>query len=198
MDLKLVLLGNSHVGKTSVFNRYVYGEFTHTSETIGAYFGMREIPMKDVTCNLAIWDTAGEEKFDSLTNFYCRFARAALIVYDVTSVASFNNLDRWVEKVNSEAEKGCAYILVGNKLDLVESNPALRQVPRATAERFAVSVGAMFMEVSAKTGTSVNHVFESVVQRAFVLQADSIYRSRTVSGLPPEVQQPESGKCFCE
>ncbi len=82
VDLKLVLLGRSAVGKTSIFNRYVYNEFTKTSMTIGAYFGMKTLSLPNpghstnpsepanLTVNLAIWDTAGEEKFDSLTNFY--------------------------------------------------------------------------------------------------------------------------------
>ncbi len=81
VSLKLVLLGHKNVGKTSVFNRYVYEEFGKTSMTIGAYFGMKLCKVGDRSCNLAIWDTAGEEKFDSLTNFYCRQARAALVCY---------------------------------------------------------------------------------------------------------------------
>eukprot|EP00456_Euglypha_rotunda_P024900 TRINITY_DN2026_c0_g1_i20.p1 TRINITY_DN2026_c0_g1~~TRINITY_DN2026_c0_g1_i20.p1 ORF type:complete len:110 (-),score=17.83 TRINITY_DN2026_c0_g1_i20:11-340(-) len=85
IDLKLVLLGHKNVGKTSLFNRYVYDEWGKTSMTIGAYFGMKQCKVNERSVNLAIWDTAGEEKFDSLTNFYCRNARAALICYDITS-----------------------------------------------------------------------------------------------------------------
>ena len=81
VDLKLVLLGHKNVGKTSIFNRYVYDEFGRTSMTIGAYFGMKQLTIKEKIVNLAIWDTAGEEKFDSLTSFYCRGAACALVCY---------------------------------------------------------------------------------------------------------------------
>lgn len=175
VDLKLVLLGHKNVGKTSVFNRYVYDEFGKTSMTIGAYFGMKQCKVNDRSCNLAIWDTAGEEKFDSLTNFYCRNARAALVCYDMTNYETFQGLQRWVDKVISEAEKNCAMILVGNKLDMVEENPSLRQVETAEAKRYASSIGALVVEASAKSGKNVNEMFEKLVVQCFEQQSESIY-----------------------
>ena len=77
---------------------------------------MKQCKVGDKNCNLAIWDTAGEEKFDSLTNFYCRNATAALVCYDITNYETFANLQRWVDKITLEAEKNCSMILVGNKL----------------------------------------------------------------------------------
>jgi len=167
VDLKLVLLGHKNVGKTSIFNRYVYDEFGKTSMTIGAYFGMKQCKVGDKNCNLAIWDTAGEEKFDSLTNFYCRNATAALVCYDITSYETFANLQRWVDKITLEAEKNCSMILVGNKLDLVEANPSARRVPLDEAKRYGASVNAMVVEASAKSGDSIAHTFEQVVQLYF-------------------------------
>jgi small GTP-binding protein len=196
VDLKLVLLGHKNVGKTSLFNRYVYDEFGKTSMTIGAYFGMKQCKVNDRTCNLAIWDTAGEEKFDSLTNFYCRNARAALVCYDITNYETFQGLQRWVDKVTSEAEKNCACILVGNKLDIVEDNPQLRQVETAEAKRYASSIGALLVEASAKSGKNVNEMFEQLVLKCFEQQADTIYKQEPRQAFPKE-RVPEKASSGC-
>lgn len=168
VDLKLVLLGHKNVGKTCIFNRYVYDKFGRTSMTIGAYFGMKECPLDGRMVSLAIWDTAGEEKFDSLTNFYCRGARAAVICYDLTNAASFEGLSRWVQKVTSQAHDDCAVILVGNKLDVVNADPSQRKVDFGEAKAFAQSIGADIIEASAKNAEGVAEAFERVVRSSFI------------------------------
>jgi len=162
VDVKLVLLGHKNVGKTAIFNRYVYDEFGKTSMTIGAYFGMKQMKVADRLVNLAIWDTAGEEKFDALTSFYCRDAACAVICYDITQYDTFQNLSRWVDKVNNEADRNCSIIIVGNKLDLVESNPALRRVELGEAKRYAATINANVLEVSARSGANVSDAFIGV------------------------------------
>lgn len=179
MDLKLILLGAKNVGKTSIFNRYVYDEFGKTSMTIGAYFGMKQISVDGKQINLAIWDTAGEEKFDALTNFYCRNARAALICYDMTSHDSFANLQRWIDKINLEAEKDCAVVIIGNKLDLADGPEGARRVSTAEAKAFADKANAHFFEASAKSGVNVSEAFEKVVQLCLERQGPT---SPTASG----------------
>lgn len=166
-DIKLVLLGHKNVGKTSLFNRYVYDEFGKTTMTIGAYFGMKHVKVKERIINLAIWDTAGEEKFDALTNFYCRSARAALVCYDITNEDSFTGIQRWVDKVIQEAEKDCAMLIVGNKLDVVEDNPERRKVSFQRAQEYAKSVNAVVVEASAKSGIGVNEAFQQVVMTCY-------------------------------
>lgn len=161
-----MLLGNKNSGKTSIFNRYVYDEFGDTHSTIGAYFGMKQCKIGGEPCNLAIWDTAGEEKFDSLTNFYCRNARVAMLCYDITCLSSFESLRRWITKVKSEAERDCVMIIIGNKLDLVQSTPDEREVPREMADKFAKSIGCMLVEASAKTGKHINEGFHRVVMES--------------------------------
>jgi small GTP-binding protein len=104
-----------------------------------------------------------QEKFDSLTNFYCRGARAALICYDLTSRQSFTELNRWVTKIRIEAE-GSAIIIVGTKLDLCTANASARQVTFKEGESYAQSVNARFLETSAKTGENIDTVFDDVVR----------------------------------
>jgi len=161
-DVKLVLLGHKNVGKTSIFNRYVYDEYGKTSMTIGAYFGMKQLRVSDRMVNLAIWDTAGEEKFDALTSFYCRGAACALVCYDITAADTFQSLGRWVDKIKNEADPNCCICIIGNKVDMVESNPSSRRVEFAEARRYALSIGATVLEVSAKTGVNVNEAFSQV------------------------------------
>uniref|UniRef100_A0A6A7G7T8 Ras-related protein Rab-24-like n=1 Tax=Hirondellea gigas TaxID=1518452 RepID=A0A6A7G7T8_9CRUS len=160
--LKIVLLGMKNVGKTSLFNRYVYDEFGQTSMTIGAYFATKQCEVNNQSYNLAIWDTAGEEKFDSLTSFYCRGARAAVVCYDLTNRASFDNLERWCQKI-TEAGSQCSLIFAGNKLDLVEEDSSRRAVEQSQVEQFAATKDALVAEVSAKSGTNVAELFEKVV-----------------------------------
>jgi len=141
VDLKVILLGHKAVGKTSMFNRYVYDEFGKTAMTIGAYFAMKQCKIGgNKVYNLAIWDTAGEEKFDSLTNFYCRGARAALVCYDITHYGSFDGIQKWVDKVKQEADPNCAMLIVGNKLDLVESGEAARAVNLADVQVYSKTI----------------------------------------------------------
>jgi len=189
VDIKVVLLGHKNVGKTSIFNRYVYDDFGKTSMTIGAYFAMKQCRIKDKSYNLAIWDTAGEEKFDSLTNFYCRNAKAAIICYDITSLATFTGLQRWVDKISMEAEQNCAIVIVGNKFDLVEDNPDMRKVDFGDAKKFAKQIGAEAFEVSACTGKNVGEIFNKVVLTC--LQRQGCPNSRAVA---PDNNKVQPGK----
>lgn len=194
LDLKLVLLGHKNVGKTSVFNRYVYDEWGNTSMTIGAYFGMKQTRVAERQVNLAIWDTAGEEKFDSLTNFYCRGAKAALICYDITEEGSFKGLARWVEKINLEAEQNCAILIVGNKYDEVEADPSRRKVDFAEAQRYAESIGATVLEASAKSAYNIDKIFSTVVQTALERQ-DSSQQAGGKGGVALKSSNSEESGC---
>jgi len=147
------------------------------------------------TCNLAIWDTAGEEKFDSLTNFYCRNARAALICYDITNYASFEGLQHWVQKITNEAEKNCAVVLVGNKLDLVEEEESLRKVEFTEAKKYADSIDANVIEASAKSGKNVADIFCKVVGMCFERQQSSLSKITPSKPFPDELSPKDKTKC---
>ena len=147
-------------------------------------------------------DTAGEERFDALTNFYCRGAACAVVCYDITAHETFTGLARWVDKLRGE--ENCCIVIVGNKLDAVEQNPSLRKVELAEAKQYATSIGAEVMEVSAKTGTGVSEAFSNVVDTAFERagrggrelgqQRDS--RRVGVRAQPPQTTNPGGG-CAC-
>lgn len=115
-------------------------------------------------CNLGIWDTAGQERFDSLSSFYCRGARAAIICYDLTDRTSFEALaTKWIRKVSEEAEPGCHVCLVGTKLDLIETGQSTRAVTAAEAQALADKHQAHTFETSAKVGGGVPSIFCTIV-----------------------------------
>ena len=115
-------------------------------------------------CNLGIWDTAGQERFDSLSSFYCRGARAAIVCFDLTDRASFECLQqKWIRKVTEEAEAGCHICIVGTKLDLVQSGAASRAVRAEEVEALAAKHRAHLFETSAKQGEGVGDIFSCIV-----------------------------------
>lgn len=165
VDLKLVLLGQPGVGKTCLVYRYLYNTFGETISTIGASFAMKKVEASGRHCNLGIWDTAGQERFDSLSSFYCRGARAAIICFDLTDRASFEKLQtKWIKKVLDEAEHGCHICLVGTKLDLIQAQQASRAVDKEEVEAVAAKHHAHVFETSAKAGTGVGDIFQCIVE----------------------------------
>lgn len=117
-------------------------------------------------CNLGIWDTAGQERFDSLSSFYCRGARAAIICFDLTDRTSFECLQqKWIRKVTEEAEVGCHICIVGTKLDLVQSGVAVRAVKPEEVEALATKHRAHLFETSAKQGEGVGEIFQRIVEQ---------------------------------
>ena len=157
--------GQPGVGKTCLVYRYMYNAFGETISTIGASFAMRKVDTEGGRlCNLGIWDTAGQERFDSLSSFYCRGARAAIICYDLTDRSSFDCLQsKWIRKVAEEAEAGCHLCIVGTKLDLVQEGKARRAVRVDEVEALAAKHRAHLFETSAKQGDGVGDIFACIV-----------------------------------
>lgn len=169
VDLKLVLLGQPGVGKTCLVYRYLYNTFGETISTIGASFAMKKVTPAQggQACNLGIWDTAGQERFDSLSSFYCRGARAAIICFDLTDRASFESLStKWIRKVTDEAEAGCHICLVGTKADLIQSGTATRAVKEEEVEALAAKHRADVFQTSAKQEAGgVGEIFSCIVAK---------------------------------
>ena len=116
---KIVLLGDSGVGKSNIFGRFTKNEFNMESKTtIGVEFATKNIEVKGKTVKTQIWDTAGQERYRSMASAYYRGASGALLIYDITRASSFDNLEKWVEELKNFASEDIVCLLIGNKSDL--------------------------------------------------------------------------------
>lgn len=156
---KLVFLGDQSVGKTSIITRFMYDTFdTSYQATIGIDFLTKVMYLDDRTIRLQLWDTAGQERFRSLIPSYIRDSSVAVVVFDITSVKSFNEASKWIEDVKAQREDNVILFLVGNKLDLA----AQRQVSVEEAEKKAADYNMTYIETSAKMGQNVKTLFKKV------------------------------------
>ena len=162
LDGKLVLLGDSGVGKSSIAMRYVNNVFSESFEvTIGGGYLQQIVRLKDgSSLKLDIWDTGGQERYRALLQLYYRDADAALITYDVTNARSLENCEYWVNELR-RTEENCILCLVANKIDVPAEE---RKIDSKTAQEFVDKFGMIFFETSAKTGENINKVFETVSQ----------------------------------
>eukprot|EP00698_Gefionella_okellyi_P018673 TRINITY_DN562_c0_g1_i1.p1 TRINITY_DN562_c0_g1~~TRINITY_DN562_c0_g1_i1.p1 ORF type:complete len:226 (+),score=15.51 TRINITY_DN562_c0_g1_i1:61-678(+) len=160
--VKLLLLGDSGVGKSSMLLRFADDEFDETYiNTIGIDFKTRTVDVQDKRIKLQIWDTAGQERFQSLQALYYRGAQGIVLVYDLTKAKTFQNIRQWMGAVEKHATSGVVRMLVGNKADL----DALREVTREEGQRLANEYHMTFVECSAKAGSGVNDAFLSVASQ---------------------------------
>eukprot|EP00698_Gefionella_okellyi_P016848 TRINITY_DN4858_c0_g1_i1.p1 TRINITY_DN4858_c0_g1~~TRINITY_DN4858_c0_g1_i1.p1 ORF type:complete len:203 (+),score=36.55 TRINITY_DN4858_c0_g1_i1:86-694(+) len=162
VEVKVVVLGDAGVGKTSIARRFVSNHFRDYSEsTIGASFLAKILVVDDKAFKFHIWDTAGQEKYHGLAPMYYRNAVAAVVVFDITDRTSFGTLQTWVKELREKGPENIIMTVVGNKSDL-ESQ---RQVSSAQAKEYADSNNAMFFETSAKEDTNVSAVFTEISKR---------------------------------
>lgn len=159
---KLIIIGDAGAGKSSFMRQFLDGKFRKNSlQTIGVEFGTKIIDLEQHKIKLQIWDTAGQERYRAVTRSYYRGAVGALILYDVTSRDSYNNLPTWLQDAREQAWKDISIIAVGNKRDRKED----RQVSFLEASRFAQDQEILFLETSALTGENVQEVFHTLAQR---------------------------------
>ncbi|KCV68580.1 Ras-like protein Rab-1A, variant 2 [Fonticula alba] len=175
---KLLLIGDSGVGKSCLLLRFADDTYTESYiSTIGVDFKIRTIELDGRTIKLQIWDTAGQDRFRTITSSYYRGAHGIIVVYDVTDQETFTNVRGWLQEIDRFASDSVNKLLVGNKADLVSK----KVVDFAAAKEFADSVNIPLIETSAKTSTNVDE--------AFVNMAELIKR-RTG---PPNVEATNSG-----
>mmetsp|Transcript_22333 Transcript_22333/g.39589 ORF Transcript_22333/g.39589 Transcript_22333/m.39589 type:complete len:195 (+) Transcript_22333:351-935(+) len=156
---KLVLLGDTAVGKSCLVVRFVRDEFFEFQEpTIGAAFLTQTVALDDATVKFEIWDTAGQERYRSLAPMYYRGAAAAVVVYDITNADSYAGAKSWVKELQRRGDPKVIIALAGNKAD----NENERKVTQAEAKEYALENGIIFFETSAKTALNINELFLQV------------------------------------
>lgn len=166
---KIVMIGDSGVGKSNLLSRFTRNEFTvECLSTIGVEFATKSVPVDAKNIKAQIWDTAGQERFCSISNVYYRRAVGALLVYDITDSQTYDNVLTWLKDLKDHADGNIIVMLVGNKCDLKH----LRAVPTDVAQQFAESNQMSFIETSALNSTNVEEAFRSVVKDIYHLVYD--------------------------
>eukprot|EP00731_Ephydatia_muelleri_P027907 Em0019g780a len=164
LPIKLAVIGDTGVGKTSLLLRFVNGTFTDTaSETAQVDKISCSITIDGRKHDLDVWDTAGQEQFGGVTPSYYRKAIGGIVVYDSTNEESFEDVEQWIEDVGTYADPKVKIILVGNKCDLKEK----QVVDASNAQGMAKSKGILFIETSAKGDINVKQLFEMLVREIF-------------------------------
>ncbi|XP_056332290.1 ras-related protein Rab-25b [Danio aesculapii] len=157
---KVVLIGESGVGKSNLLSRFTKNEFSHDSRTtIGVEFSTRTVQLNGLTIKAQIWDTAGLERYRAITSAYYRGAVGALLVYDISKHLTYESAERWLKELYDHADPHIVVMLVGNKSDLA----AVRSVPTEDAKDFAEKNGLLFMETSALESVNVEAAFNTVL-----------------------------------
>lgn len=173
---KIVVIGDSAVGKSNLLSRFARDEFDlHSKATVGVEFQTQVLEVEGKEVKAQVWDTAGQERFRAVTSAYYRGAFGALLVYDITRRTTFDSIKRWLDELNIHCDTTVARILVGNKCDLEN----IRDVSIDEGKSLAQEEGLFFIETSALDSTNVNAAFEIVIRQIYndvsrkVLNSDS-------------------------
>lgn len=170
---KLLLIGDSGVGKTCLIIRFADDNFNSTYiSTIGIDFKIKTIDVGGKKIKLQVWDTAGQERFKTITTAYYRGAMGIILVYDITDEKSFENIQNWMKSIKENASATVERMLLGNKCDM-ESK---RKVPKDKAEKLAKDHGIRFFETSAKSSLNVEEAFQTLAH-------DILIKSSKKSGI---------------
>ncbi|CAL9111867.1 unnamed protein product [Musa textilis] len=204
---KVVLIGDSAVGKSQLLARFSRNEFSVDSKaTIGVEFQTRTLNIDDKTIKAQIWDTAGQERYRAVTSAYYRGAVGAMLVYDITKRQTFDHVARWLDELRGHADRNIVIMLIGNKSDL----GSLRAVPTEDAKEFAQRENLFFMETSALEATNVEGAFVTVLTEIYRItskksliandQSDSTGNSSLLKGtqiVVPGQEPPSESKSTC-
>uniref|UniRef100_A0A7S1ERB5 Uncharacterized protein n=1 Tax=Timspurckia oligopyrenoides TaxID=708627 RepID=A0A7S1ERB5_9RHOD len=161
---KVVLIGDSGVGKSNLLSRFTRNEFNLESKsTIGVEFATRSIQVDGKVIKAQIWDTAGQERYRAITSAYYRGAVGALLVYDISKKPTFENISRWLKELKDHADSNIVIMLVGNKSDLQH----LRAVTTEEGSKFSAGNSLSFIETSALDASNVNEAFTSILTEIY-------------------------------
>ncbi|KAG6526670.1 ras-related protein Rab2BV [Zingiber officinale] len=161
---KIVLIGDSGVGKSNILSRFTRNEFSLDSKsTIGVEFATKTLQIEAKTVKAQIWDTAGQERYRAITSAYYRGAVGALLVYDITKKQTFDNVQRWLRELRDHADSNIVIMMAGNKSDLTH----LRAVSENDGQEFAEKEGLSFLETSALESHNVEKAFQTVLTEIY-------------------------------
>lgn len=190
---KLVLIGDSGVGKSCLLLRFADDSFTDSYiSTIGVDFRFRTVNIDNKTVKLQIWDTAGQERFRTITSAYYRGAHGIIMVYDVSNAESFEHVEEWLMEVNRHASSNTIKLLVGNKADLVSQ----KAVTEEAAQKFADQLKISFLETSAKNSTNVEAAFLTMAKELIKARQESATETNAQSSsVALQNEAPNQSKC---
>ncbi|XP_076914107.1 ras-related protein Rab2BV-like [Bidens hawaiensis] len=161
---KIVLIGDSGVGKSNILSRFTRNEFCLESKsTIGVEFATRTLQVDGKTIKAQIWDTAGQERYRAITSAYYRGAVGALLVYDITKSQTFDNVQRWLRELRDHADSNIVIMMAGNKSDLSH----LRALAEEDGQSLAEKEGLSFLETSALEAYNVEKAFQTVLTQIY-------------------------------
>ncbi len=185
VNYKVIFLGSSGVGKSSIIKRFIYNEFDeHSTSTIGAAYFTKTIEKDDINVNYNIWDTAGQEEYDGLIELYYRNTDVSIIVFDITSKKSFNKAKNMVDKVIDFNQEKLILILVGNKTDIDNH----REVDIDDALRYAKNIKALYIETSAKNSHNINKLFEEITNKLPIENIKNYYFTQKIKRIPRQIK----------
>ena len=158
---KLIIVGDTNVGKTNIMSKYIKDQFNITSKsTIGVEFGTKILEIDNKKVKAQIWDTAGQERYKSITSAYYKGAKGAFIVYDITNKSTFESVDKWIKDLNSYGDKNLTMLLIGNKSDLEDK----RIINKEEGEEKAKSFELGCIETSAYNGDNIDQAFDIMLK----------------------------------
>lgn len=198
--LKVIILGDSGVGKTSLMNQYVNKRFsTQYKATIGADFLTKEVETEERPVTMQLWDTAGQERFQSLGVAFYRGADCCVLVFDVNSSKSFQALESWRDEFLIQASphdpESFPFVVLGNKVDLDESK---RQVTQKRALAWCQAKGNIpYFETSAKEAINVEQAFQTVALKALEQESEEQLFSDYPDSFPLDAHESDTGGCTC-
>ena len=164
MMFKVVLVGDSFVGKTNIMSKYLKDEFHEDSKaTVGVEFGSKQFTIEGHSIKAQIWDTAGQERYKAITSAYYKGAKGAFVVYDITRKTSFESIDRWVNDLTAAADKKITIVVIGNKCDLEDQ----RQITKEQGEEKSAKLEVAFLETSALSGENLDKAFELMMNEIY-------------------------------
>ena len=161
---KIIIVGESCVGKSNIISRYLTGEFDpNIASTLGAELSNKYLKIKDISTKLQIWDTAGQERYHAIVSSYFKGAHGCFIVYDITKDQTFEKVEEWYQRVKENSNKDVSFILVGNKCDLEND----RTITKEKGEEKAKNLNCPFFETSALSEVNIKEIFNAMLENIY-------------------------------